>query len=114
MGRLGACAPRPVREDRVMFRNRFGDVVSRQLDVFADDEADGMLAEVRELKTRYDRADREGAEEAYGDYMDAVTATKDALADMRDAFARTLDADSVEAYEAAFERAARKRWRWLG
>ncbi len=97
-----------------MFRHRFGDVVSRQLDLFAEDERDGLLAEVAEMKTRYDRADRDESEEAYGDYMDVVDATKDALAEMRDRFARTLDEQAAEKYEHAFERAARKRWRWLG
>lgn len=95
-------------------RRRFGDVVARQLDLFAADEADGLFAEVREMKSRYDRAPREDAEEAYGDYMDVVDAAKDALADMRDRFARTLEGDAVEEYESAFEQAARKRWRWLG
>lgn len=97
-----------------MFRRRFSDLVTRQLDVFATDEADGLLAEVREMKGKYDKAERENAEEAYGDYMDVVDAAKDALADMRDRFARTLEGDSVEEYETVFERAARKRWRWLG
>jgi hypothetical protein len=89
---------------------RFADVISRQLELF---EEDGVLAEVREAKDRYDRAPRDDAEEAFGDYMDVVDATKDALADMRNAYARTLDADAAEDYEAAFERAALKRWRWL-
>jgi hypothetical protein len=97
-----------------MFRRRFSDVVTRQLDVFATDEADGLLAEMREMKGKYDKADREDAEEAYGDFMDVVDAVKDALADMRDRFARTLEGDAIEEYESAFERAARKRWRWLG
>jgi hypothetical protein len=96
-----------------MFRRRFSDVVTRQLDVFATDEADGLMAEVREMKGKYDQAERDGAEEAYGDYMDVVDAVKDALADMRDRFARTLEGDAVEEYESAFERAAKKRWRWL-
>ena len=38
---------------------------------------------------------------------------KDALADMRDRFASTLDEGAAEEYERAFEDAARKRWRWL-
>ena len=97
-----------------MFRRRFSDLVARQLDVFAVDEADGLLAEVHETKARYDRADRSEAEEAYGDYVDVVDAVRDALADMRDRFARTLEDDAVEEYEAVFERAAMKRWRWLG
>jgi uncharacterized protein YukE len=98
----------------VIFRRRFSEVIQRQLDVFATDETDGLLAEVHELKGKYDRAARDSAEEAYGDYMDIVDAVKDALAEMRDRFARTLEGDAVEEYESAFERAARKRWRWLG
>jgi hypothetical protein len=97
----------------VIFRRRFSGVVTRQLDVFATDEANGLLAEVQEMKGAYDRAERGGAEEAYGDYVDVVDAVKDALADMRDRFAQTLEGDAVAEYESAFERAARKRWRWL-
>jgi len=96
-----------------MFRRRFADVISRQLDVFAEDEAQGLLVEVQEMKQRYDAADRDGAEEAYGDYVDVIDAVKDALADMRDRFASTLDDSVRETYETAFENAARKRWRWL-
>jgi len=97
-----------------MFRRRFSDVVKRQLDVFAIDESSGLLAEVHEMKRKYDRAERHSAEEAYGDYMDVVDAVKDALADMRNRFAQTLEGDAVEEYETAFERAATRRWRWLG
>ena len=31
-------------------RRRFADVIARQLDVFAEDEANGLLEEVREAK----------------------------------------------------------------
>ena len=94
-------------------RAPFRDVISRQLDVFAEDEADGLLADVQEQKRRYDRTDRDEAEEAYGDYMDTVDAVKDALGDMRDRYAGTLGESAAEEYEAAFEEAARRRWRWL-
>ncbi|HEX5245666.1 MAG TPA: hypothetical protein VFW41_00910 [Gaiellaceae bacterium] len=97
----------------MIFRRRFSEVVNRQLDVFAVDEAEGLLAEVDEMKGKYDRAERRAAEEAYGDYMDVVDAVKDALADMRDRFAQTLEDASVEEYESTFERSAKKRWRWL-
>ena len=90
---------------------RFADVITRQLDLFEDDD---LIVEVQDAKARYDRAPRDEAEEAFGDYMDVVDSAKDALADMRDAFARTLDREAGDEYEAAFERAARKRWRWLG
>ena len=94
-------------------RSAFRDVISRQLDIFATDEADGLLADVEQMKRLYDEADRDEAEEAYGDYVDAIDALKDALADMRDRFARTLEETAAEEYEPAFEDAARKRWRWL-
>jgi hypothetical protein len=94
-------------------RDPFRDVISRQLDLFAEDESDGLLADVRELEQRYNRTDRDEAEEAYGDFADGIDAVKDALADMRDRFAATLDDGAAEEYEQAFENAARRRWRWL-
>ena len=94
-------------------RERFGDLIARQLDVFAEDEAE-LIADVRELEHRYNRTDRDDAEEAYGDYVDAVDAVKDALADMRDRFASTLAEGTAEEYEDEFENVARRRWRWLG
>jgi len=94
----------------MIFRRRFADVIARQLDVFAEDEARGLLTEVREMKLRYDEAERENAEEAYGGYTDVVEAATEALADMRDRFARTLDEDTAEEYARAFNRAVQKRW----
>jgi uncharacterized protein YukE len=98
----------------MIFKRRFADLIARQLDVFAEDEADGLFAEVQELKEHYDRADRGDAEEAYGDYTDAVEAATEALADMRDRFARTLDEETAEKYERAFDRAVKKRWPHFG
>lgn len=95
-------------------RSRFADVVARQLDVFAEDEARGLLEEVRHAKAVYDRADRDEAEERYGDYMDVVEAATEALADMRWRYAATLGEDGAEEYEEAFNRAVRKRWPELG
>jgi len=97
----------------ILRRNRFRDTIVRQLDLFAAEESDGLLADVQEMKRRYDEAVRDEAEDAYGDYVDAIDAVKDALADMRDRFAATLDENAAEEYEPAFEGAARKRWRWL-
>ena len=96
----------------MILRRRFADVIERQLDLFT--EHDGpLLEDVDETKAAYDRAARTDAEEAYGVYVDAVDAVKDALAGMRDRFAGTLDAAAAEEYETSFERAARRRWRWL-
>jgi hypothetical protein len=95
-------------------RSRFADVIARQLDVFAEDEARGLLEEVREAKALYDRADRDEAEEVYGDYVDVVEAATEALAGMRWRYVGTLDEASAEEYEAAFNRAVQKRWPPLG
>ncbi len=76
-------------------RSRFGDVIGRQLDVFADDEV-ALIAECREKEQAYNHTDRDEAEEAYGDYMDVVETATEALADMRDRFARTLDEETGE------------------
>ena len=95
-------------------RGRFADVIARQLDVFAADEQAGLLEEVRDAKRNYDRAERDDAEESYGDYVDVVEDATEALAEMRWAFARTLDEEAAEEYEAAFNRAVQKRWPPLG
>ena len=94
-------------------RDPFRDVVARQLDLFVEDEAD-LLEECREKSRAYERADREDREEAYGDWSDAVETATEALADMRDRFARTLDEEAAEAYEDSFNRAVQKRWPELG
>jgi hypothetical protein len=94
-------------------RDPFRDVIARQLDLFVEDEAD-LLEECREKARLYERAPREDAEEAYGDFSDAVETATEALADMRDRFARTLGEEAAEAYEDAFNRAVRKRWPDLG
>jgi ribosome-binding protein aMBF1 (putative translation factor) len=94
----------------ILRRRRFADLIRRQLDVFAEDQAHDIFAEVHDRKSLYDRADRDDAEELYGDYMDAVETATEALADMRDRFARTLDDDAAEVYELEFNRAVKKRW----
>ena len=94
-------------------KRRFADLISRQLDVFAEDETD-IFEEIRARKELYDRADRDEAEEMYGDYVDAVETGTEALADMRDRFKLTLDEDAAEEYELEFNRAVKKRWPMFG
>ena len=94
-------------------RDPFRDVVARQLELFVEDEAD-LLEECRAKAGMYERAPREDAEEAYGDFVDVIEAATEALADMRDRFARTLDDEAAETYEDSFNRAVRKRWPELG
>jgi hypothetical protein len=93
----------------VIFRRRFADLVSRQLDLFASEEA-ALIADCEAAERAYDRAPREEAEERYGDFIDLVDTGAEALADLRDAYARTLDDTAAEEYAAAFNRAASKRF----
>ena len=94
-------------------RRRFADLIRRQLDVF-DVDSDEIFEEITRRKELYDRADRDEAEELYGDYIDAVETGTEALADMRDRFKRTLDEDAADEYELEFNRAVKKRWPMFG
>ena len=93
----------------MIFRRRFSDVIARQLDVFAEDDAD-LIEDCRRAERAYNEADRDEAEEKYGDYVDRVELATEALAEMRDRYKRTLDDAAGEEYEEAFNRAVRKRW----
>ena len=90
-----------------MFRRRFADVVSRQLDLFQREHA-GLIADCEAAERAYDRADRSEAEERYGDYVDLVETATELLADLRDGYASTLEEDAAEEYKAAFNRAVLK------
>lgn len=80
---------------------RFAEVISRQLDLFEQEDAE-FLRRVDEAERAYDDADREDAEEVYGRYQELVEHGTEALAEMRDAYARTLDADDSDEYVAEF------------
>jgi hypothetical protein len=90
-------------------RARLGELVRRQLDLFAEDEAD-LLREAEEAERRYDETDRDAAEEAYGDFQLVLESVAEQLGELRDTYAATLDEDTADAYAQAFVRAARKRF----
>lgn len=90
-------------------RGRFDELVGRQLDLFADDEA-ALLAEIGEAEDAWTRAGRDEAEEAYGDYQLAVDAAANRLLEIREAYAATLGDGAADEYRAAFTRAARRRY----
>ena len=90
-------------------RNRFGDLVRRQLDLFAEDES-RLLQEADAAERAYDEAERDEAEEAYGDFQLVLEAIVDRLEELRDTYGRTLDDEVRADYEQAFGRAARKRF----
>ena len=92
----------------MIFRRRFADVIGRQLDLFVREHR-GLIEDCVAAERAYDHADRDEAEERYGDYVDLVETGTEILADIRDTYARTLDEDTAEEYEAAFNRAVVKR-----
>ena len=91
-------------------RGRFRDPISRQLDLFERDYA-GLLADCDAAERAYTTAPRDEAEERYGDYIDLVETGTEILAQLRDNFAATLDADAADDYEDEFNRAVLKRFR---
>lgn len=91
-------------------RSRFHDLVERQLDLFAADEAE-LLAEAAVAEEAWNRSGRDEAEEAYGDYQLVVDAIADRLLDIRTAYAAPLDEGAAAGYMAAFNAAATRRFR---
>jgi hypothetical protein len=92
----------------VLRRRRFADVISRQLDLFVRENLE-LLDSCDTAERAYDRAERDEAEERFGDYQDLVETGTEILADLRDNFASTLDDDSAEEYETEFNREVTKR-----
>lgn len=91
-------------------RRRFHDLVERQLDVFAADDAD-LLAEAAAAEAAWNAAATEAAEEAYGDYQLVVDAIADRLLDIRETYATSLGDDASSEYTAEFTRVATRRFR---
>ncbi len=89
-------------------RNPFGEIVDAQLELFAREHRD-VIEAVHERLAVYNRADRDSAEEAYGDYLDVLETGTEILADMRDHYAATLE--DADAYLQAFNRGVARRLR---
>jgi hypothetical protein len=87
---------------------RFVDLVERQLDLFASDNA-GLIADVEAALRAYDDAPRDEAEERYGDFLDLVETGTDELVELRDNYASTLDDEVAEDYRSVFNDLARRR-----
>jgi len=95
---------------RLRRRDPLGELAERQLALFAEDEAE-LLSEALEAEAAWNDADRESAEEAYGDYQLVVDAIADRLLEIRETYAATLDPGTAEAYRRAFAAAATRRFR---
>jgi hypothetical protein len=91
-------------------RARFAELIDRQLDLF-EREQRGLIEDCVAAELAYNRAERDEAEERYGDYLDLVETGTEVLADLRDNFASTLDEEAADEYEHAFNRAVLRRFR---
>jgi len=89
-------------------RGRFVDLVRRQLTLFTREHA-GLVEDCEAALRAYNRAQRDEAEERYGDYLDLVGAGTDELLRLRDGFVETLEEDAAEEYREVFNRVVRKR-----
>ena len=89
-------------------RSRFGDVVQRQLELFASDTE--LLDEAEKADAAWTSAGVDETEELYGDFQLVVDAIGERLYEIRETFAATLDASTADAYRDEFDRAARKRF----
>jgi hypothetical protein len=87
-------------------RSRYTKVIDAQLELFIREHRD-VIEEARHRLELYNGGDRTDAEELYGDYVDAVEAGTQILADMRDHYAARLD--DADGYAAAFNRVVAKR-----
>jgi len=91
----------------VIFRRAHGDTIRRQLDLFEREHA-GLLVEAETALREYDAAERDEAEERYGDYADLLDLAAAYLAALREGFAANLE--DPAGYLHAFDRAAAKRF----
>jgi hypothetical protein len=81
-------------------------VIERQLDMF-EREQGSLLRACDEAERAYDEAERDEAEERYGEYLDLVEEAAEALAELRDGYASTLE--EPRRYLREFERASARR-----
>ena len=95
----------------MIFRRPYRDLIRRQLDLFVEEHG-AVFEEAREAMRAYNEADRDEAEERYGDYADVLDRAAAHLAEIRDTYARTLE--DPERYRAEFERSAARRFPQLG
>jgi hypothetical protein len=91
-------------------RGRFDDLVERQLDLLETDEA-ALLDEARAADAAWTNATAEDSEELYGAYQLVVDAIGERLYEARETYAATLEAGPAAEYRAAFDAAARGRFR---
>jgi len=93
----------------IFFKRRFGDLIERQLDLFEQDNHD-LFERVADAEADYRAAARDEAEERFGDLQELLTEGTEALIELRDTYAQTLDEETSEEYAAAFDFAVLRRF----
>lgn len=88
--------------------SRFSDVIKRQLELFEQDQR-AVIEDVETALQKYNQAGADEAEARYEEYLDLVETGTEELAALRDNFARAMDDEASEQYEAEFNRAVAKR-----
>ncbi len=87
---------------------RFADLIQRQLALFRTDFGD-LIDACTAAERAYDRAGREEAEERYAEYLELVEEGTDALVEIRDTYASTLEEDAAEEYVLRFDHEVGRR-----
>ena len=93
----------------MIFKRRFGDLIDRQLELFAQDNAE-LLQRVSDAEDDYRAAGRGEAEERFGDLQDVLLEGTEVLVELRDNYAGTLDEEAADEYVAAFNFAVVRRF----
>jgi hypothetical protein len=94
-------------------RRPFAELVERQLDLFEREHA-GLLRDCEAALRAYRAAPADEAESRYGDVVDLADTGRDALEEIRDSYARTLDEATADEYRVVFNDRARKRFPRFG
>jgi hypothetical protein len=97
-----------MRDMRIPGRPRFGDVIGRQLAMYADDHHD-LLLSIDQARVSYTHAGAAEAEEKYGDYIDLVEEAEEELLALRDRYAERMAGRDRMRYEREFSKAAERR-----
>ena len=87
---------------------RFADLIQRQLALFRTDFGD-LIDACAAAERAYDQAGREEAEERYAEYLELVEEGTDALVEIRDTYASTLEEDAAEEYVLRFDHEVGRR-----
>ena len=93
----------------IFFKRRFGDLIERQLDLFAGDNAE-LFERIADAEADYRAAGSGEAEERFGELQELLEEGTDDLIELRDAYSQTLDDETSEEYVAAFDFAVLRRF----